>query len=186
MTGQIPETLILDGEAQAMTFCPPIPDDPRLIREVRIELIQAGPGNAQSRRVAKWTDADGQEHEEEEERDMVFSTACWRQYRGTWEIKDGKLYLVAIVGCYRLAHPEPVLADWFTGVLRVPRGHQLVYVHMGFGSVYEEELHIMIERGRVKGQRVYDNRGKEHNETILAVVNLPGLENRFPGDRDFN
>jgi hypothetical protein len=26
---------------------------------------------------------------------------------------------------------------------------------------YEEELHIHIERGRVTGTRVYDNRGKE-------------------------
>jgi len=78
------------------------------------------------------------------------------------------------------------LADWFTGVLRIPRGAQLVYVHMGFGSVYEEEVHIHVERGRVTGTRVYDNRGKENDTYRLGNDNLPGRENRFPGDRDFN
>jgi len=62
----------------------------------------------------------------------------------------------------------------------------LAYVHMGFGSVYEEELHIHIERGRVTGTRVYDNRGKEIDTRRIGVDNLPGGENRFPGDRDFN
>jgi hypothetical protein len=36
---------------------------------------------------------------------------------------------------------EPLLNDWITGVLRVPRGERLTYVHMGFGSVYAEPCH---------------------------------------------
>jgi hypothetical protein len=81
---------------------------------------------------------------------------------------------------------EPLLADWFTGVLRIPRGERLAYMHMGFGSVYDEELHIHVEHRRVTGTRVYDNRGKEIDTYRLGVDNLPSRENRFPGDRDFN
>ena len=62
----------------------------------------------------------------------------------------------------------------------------LAYVHMGFGSVYEEELHIHVERGRVTGTRVYDNRGMEIDTHRLSFGNLLGWENCFPGDRDFN
>ncbi len=117
---------------------------------------------------------------------MIFSTACWRRYRGTWEIKNDRFYLNRLVGQVRLAKPGPLFADWFTGVLRVPLGEQILYVHMGFGSVYEQEMHVMVEHGIVKGRRVFDNREREHDEEFLARANLPGLENRFPGDRDFN
>jgi hypothetical protein len=55
---------------------------------------------------------------------------------GTWEVRDGQFFLVSIKGRVKLLGKEPLLADWFTGVLRVPRGEMLAYVHMGFGSVY--------------------------------------------------
>lgn len=77
----------------------------------------------------------------------LFSTACWRGYQGTWEIKDGQFYLVGLGGRFRLQGEEPLLADWFSGVLRIPRGEMLQYVHMGFGSVFEEEVHVKIVRG---------------------------------------
>jgi hypothetical protein len=51
----------------------------------------------------------------------------------------------------------PLLADWFSGVLRIARGERLVYVHMGFGSVYEEDEFLFIERGRVIGRRTVKN-----------------------------
>jgi hypothetical protein len=116
---------------------------------------------------------------------ILGSTACWRGYVGTWEVRDGQLFQTSIEGRFKLLGKEPLLADWFTGILRVPRGERLAYVHMGFGSVYEEELHIHIGRGRVTGARVYDNRGKEI-DTYRLGVDLPGRENRYPGDRQFN
>lgn len=67
-------------------------------------------------------------------------------------------------------------------MLRVPLGKQLQYVHMGFGTVYEKEVHIKIENGVVAGTRTIDNRGKKHDERELGWKNLPGGENRFPGD----
>ena len=84
MTAQIPETLILDGEAVAMTCCPGIPEDhPRIV---------ARHGR-------------GREHSGPEEA-FIVTTACWRGYRGTWEITDGGLYLVGLVGRIRGGDPH--------------------------------------------------------------------------------
>jgi len=157
MTAQFHEVLILDGEKTSMAFCPPLPEGhPRLMEVSREEAAASN--------------------------SLVFSTACWRQYIGTWEIKDGRFYLAKIEGMYRLEGEEPLPAEWFTGVLRIPRGEMLQYVHMGFGSIYEEELHIKIEQGMVTARRVIDNRGKDLTRQDLSRLNLPGSENRFEGD----
>jgi hypothetical protein len=159
MTAQIHEELILDGEKTSMAFCPELPDqDPR--------IVEIEPGEAKR-------DANSR---------MVFSTACWRGYQGTWEIRDGRFYLVGLRGRFRLRGAEPILADWFSGVLRIPKGEMLHYVHMGFGSVFEQEVHVKVERGLVTASRVVDNRGKTHDPLELGWSNLPGGENRFPGD----
>lgn len=55
------------------------------------------------------------------------------------------------------------MADWFSGVLRVPQGELLRYVHMGFGSVYERELHISIDKGLVVSTDVILNPPKDHD-----------------------
>ena len=159
MTAQIHEILIYDGNKTSMAFCPPLPED--------------------NPRIKRLTD------EEIEERDasgLIFSTACWREYLGTWEIKEGRFYLVGLKGRYRLKGSEPLFADWFTGVLRIPRGELIQYVHMGYGSVFEEEVHTKVEQGIVTETKVIDNRGKNHDKGRLGLENLPGHENRFPGD----
>src|ERR1043166_7074348 len=176
MTAQIHENLIFEGQTLSMAFCPPLPHTHERVRLVEIEELEARRREAQKGAKDRLTSLDI----------ITGSTACWRRYQGTWEAKDGKFFLVGLEGRFELAGDEPLLADWFTGVLRVPRGNLLAYVHMGFGSVYEEELHIHVERGRVTGTRTYDNRGKDHNEWELGEENLPGGENRFRGDRDFN
>jgi hypothetical protein len=161
MTAQCHENLILNGEETSMAFCPPLPENhPRLI-----EL---------SNEEANKEDIDS----------IIFSTACWRQYIGTWMVEDEKFYLVSLLGRYKIVGDEPILADWFTGVLRIPKGELLHYVHMGFGSVYEQEIHIKIEQGIVTASRITDNRNKDFSESNLSMKNLPGFENNFPGDED--
>jgi hypothetical protein len=159
MTAQLHERLSFDGEETSMAFCPPLPaDHPRIIA---LDPDQAA---------------------RDEYSSILFSTACWRGYQGKWEIKDGRFYLVALRGRFRLTPGEPVLADWFSGVIRIPRGELLQYVHMGFGSVYEEEVHVRLKRGIVVASRTIDNRGKKHDQWELGLKNLPGSENSFPGD----
>ena len=159
MTAQVPEKLILDGKETSLMFCPPLPkNDARLVRLTRSEIEQSDPPP------------------------IIFSTACWRNYIATWEIKDDQFFLVDITGSYRLESPEPILANWFSGVLRIPRGEILQYVHMGFGSVYEQELHIKIIKGQITTSRLINNQDKSIDAFELSRRNLPGLENRFDGD----
>ena len=57
----------------------------------------------------------------EQTEDLSFSsTGCYRGYRGTWEVKDNKLYLNHIEGIWKLKNNEPVFADWYTGKLHIP------------------------------------------------------------------
>jgi hypothetical protein len=159
VTAQVHELLIVDGEETSMAFCPPLPDShPRIYEPSPDEVIK-------------------------DESDLTIgSTACWRGYMGTWEIRDGLFYLAGLCGRFQLREGEPILAEWFSGVIRVPKGEILQYVHMGYGSVFEQELHIKIENGVVVATRVIDNRGKKHDELEIAWKNLPGDENRFAGD----
>ena len=129
MTAQSPEILILNGERTSMAFCPPLPEgDPRVI-ELDIDEIDSS----------------------------FFNSACWRKYAGTWEIKDHEFYLVNIDGRYKLLSHVPILADWFSGTLRIPQGELLDYVHMGYASLYERDLLIHIQNGCVTQTEVVDN-----------------------------
>ena len=157
MTAQAHELLIIEGTETSMAFCPPIPDDHPDIQKL-------------SRDDAR---------QQEDMPFLVFSTACWRRYIGTWELKDGKFYLNDIKGIYKLTTDQPIFADWVTAVLRIPDGELLQYVHMGFGSVYEFENHIKIENGIVVEERRIDNRKKDLGGRDLGWENLPGNENNF-------
>jgi hypothetical protein len=97
------------------------------------------------------------------------NTATWRGYIATWEIDRGVLYLKAIrawtqqgeVGLEGL-FPGPkgrVVATWFTGKLRVPQG-KVLKPGVGYRSVYEKDLMITVEKGRVVRQEIIDNTGQ--------------------------
>jgi hypothetical protein len=159
MTAQIHERLIFDGEETSMAFCPPLPENHPRVVTIDFDKVERGDGSV-----------------------MLFSTACWRHYQGTWEIRDRRFYLKALRGRFQLRGDGPLLADWFSGALRIPKGKTLVYVHMGFGSVYEQEIHVQVRKGIVTSVRVIDNRGWHFDEGELGWRNLPGGENRFPGD----
>lgn len=138
MTAQAHENLIYEGEETSMASCPPLPaGHPRVVA-----LPQ---GESRSREVLP---------------PVIGSTACWRGYIGSWEVRDGRLYLTGVQGRYEVLGDEPVPADWFSGVLRVPRGELLRYVHMGFESVYERDLYVKVEAGTVVETWTVDNRGE--------------------------
>lgn len=143
MTAQVGEKLIYEGEEMWMTSCPALPvGNPRL---VQLSFEEARTNVASS---------------------VVFSTGCWRQYIGTWELKGGRLYLARVEGLYMLTGDEPLFAEWFGGVLIAPRGKVLKYVHMGFESLYEEELCFAIENGVLTKTWTVDNRGKSSRHEV--------------------
>lgn len=140
MTAQIHERMILDGVEMSMAFCPPLPKNhPRIVA-----------------------------NDNSEQTSTYQHTACWRGYQGTWEVRDGRFYLVSIAGSLQLVGTDPLLAEWFSGTIRLPRGELLQYVHMGFGSVYQEEVHVEVARGCVTNSRVIDNRGRDHDRAALG------------------
>lgn len=96
------------------------------------------------------------------------STANWRGYVGTWDIKASRLYLVGIAGTYEdgspatldsifPGFPDRVFAHWYSGTLRIPQGELLKYAHMGWASVYERDLLIEVADGVVREMRVQIN-----------------------------
>jgi len=95
-------------------------------------------------------------------------TALWRGYVGKWELRDDRLYLVGLSGTLNngveanLAtifsdYPNRVFAHWYSGTLRIPEGKRLDYVHMGYGSRYEKDLLVHIEKGVMTGTNVRCN-----------------------------
>jgi hypothetical protein len=53
-----------------------------------------------------------------------------------------------------------VAATWFTGRLHIPRGALLNEGHLGWDSVYEEDVMLDLENGRVVRTEVVENRDK--------------------------
>lgn len=149
MTAQISEVLFWNGKEQAMTCCPPLPvNHPRFIQrdltEMKAEIASVGQDRSQRLDMA-----------------IYGSSACWRGYRGTWEIRDNQLFLLKIEGRFQLKGIEPLFADWVTTVIRIGNGEMLQYKHLGFESVYEEDIWFKVEQGNITASRVVDNRGKE-------------------------
>jgi len=113
------------------------------------------------------------------------STACWRGYVATWQIGVENLFLQAIDSEERMWRseerprenalwdlvfpdsPSPVLADWYTGELRIPRGERLEYVHMGYASRYERELYLSLEEGEIFLSELRDQDGKILDNTLF-------------------
>lgn len=113
--------------------------------------------------------------------DGVISSACWRGYIATWKIIKNNLYLKKIEKEYYKEKEyyykegyetelreiplselfpqakDSVHAVWYSGTLRIPQGKRLRYVHMGYASVYEREIHIKISKGIVQKIEEIDN-----------------------------
>lgn len=107
----------------------------------------------------------------------IASSACWRGYIATWELRSDSLFLrsiqVSYDGLLGALHQAslvdlssviegasaggPVFAHWFSGTLYIPRGKMLEYVHMGYASLFEKELFLEIRGGRLVRTRVLDN-----------------------------
>ena len=98
----------------------------------------------------------------------------WRGYISKWSIEDGMLYLTDLHGFistddngelinksvgmdYLFPGQDKVLADWYSGVLRLPHGEIIRYIHQGYDSIYEKELLLKIVNGKCVGVREINN-----------------------------
>jgi hypothetical protein len=91
-------------------------------------------------------------------------TGNWRGYVGSWEIRNGRLYLIELRGTLEdgtevtldtlfPGFGKRVFAHWFSGTLRVAQGDVVHYEHSGFARRYAIELFLQLEQGVVVGQR---------------------------------
>lgn len=110
------------------------------------------------------------------------STACWRGYKAFWELKNDSLFLRQITSCHndcgleiknanlnKMFGTNDVFANWFTGLLLIPQGKRIQYIHMGYASIYERELHISFKNGIQTNERTVSNK---------KIANKIELENR--------
>jgi len=95
-------------------------------------------------------------------------SALWRGYVGRWEIVDDRLYLIGLDGTLEggakasietifPGFEDRVFAHWYSGTIRIPQGKELEYVHMGYGSTFERDLFLDVDRGVVVATRVQHN-----------------------------
>jgi len=134
---------------------------------------------------------------------LSFSSANWRGYIANWEIAGGKLYLTKIdswlckggtkESCHQVSLSElfpgkvsnsKVLADWFSGELRVPVGKLLQYVHMGYGSTFERDLIFKVNKGAASEAEIIDNTKRElPSESEAALKELQKLKDSPLGNK---
>ncbi|TCJ37386.1 reverse transcriptase family protein [Parafrankia sp. BMG5.11] len=135
MTAQTPERLVFEGREHPM-FSEPLSD-----------FLRSGSGRPEF---------------------QMQSTACWRGYIGTWEVIGRRLYLVKLEGRLKSGEKanlaavfpsseERVFARWFSGIIQLPQGDEIEYLHIGFASIYERDLLLRFEDGELVDRRLRVN-----------------------------
>ena len=116
-------------------------------------------------------------HPDKRPRGNVMSTALNRGYVATFEFKTNALLLKDIkirisedkddgkwVTSWKSVRDDFVpkdgtlLVDWFTGILVLPHGTIVEYVHGGYGSTYSDYILLEIKEGRLKDKRAFDHK----------------------------
>lgn len=112
---------------------------------------------------------------EKKPRGGMSSTALWRGYVAYFEIIDKQLFVTDImiqvpdetpgkrskwISAFDQVFPaqEKVKIDWFTGILILPHGKLINYVHMGYASTYSKYWLLEIAGGDFKEARKYRNK----------------------------
>lgn len=102
----------------------------------------------------------------------IMSTALWRGYIATFEIKQGQLFVKDIKVEVRdtsgevkfatkwisvlkevFAGEEAVKVDWLTGLLVIPHGKLVQYIHMGYASTYEKYIILELDKGNLTKEK---------------------------------
>lgn len=107
----------------------------------------------------------------------LMSSALWRGYVATFAFETNTLVLkdIEIQVCVEkeegqfpscewksvkndvVPEGEDLPVDWFTGVLVLPHGKLVNYVHAGYGSTYSDYIILELEQGKITGKRTYDH-----------------------------
>jgi hypothetical protein len=104
----------------------------------------------------------------------IMSTALWRGYIATFEVKDNQLFLKDIEIQYQdttskesynykwksvinevFPNQKEIKIEWLTGLLVIPHGKLVNYVHMGYGSTYKNYILLEFDKGDLKKELNY-------------------------------
>lgn len=107
----------------------------------------------------------------------MVSTALWRGYIAHFQIEDQKLYAKDIqiqvsvdvteesytskwASAYKQVFPDgkKKLIDWYSGILILPYGEMVNYVHMGYASEYSNYWLLEVENGNLNEARNYTHK----------------------------
>ena len=194
-TAQVPDKLILDGK-EVPLFENPLEylwldetGTPVLFAEVFAEPPTSPEGQKKQEALSS--------RRPEVLRDGGGASNNWRGYVATWQIDGDRLLLVKIEQSFQTAPvPEdrkdwdrwtpkwelrevpidqvlpgktlPLLAEWYSGRLRIPQGEMLDYVHMGYGSRSERDTFLEFKNGALVSRVDIDNIGKNFYRTEYA------------------
>lgn len=122
-----------------------------------------------------------EKHPEKRPKNVISSTALWRGYVATFEIRDSILLVKDIQIEYwdekdkkgsrtkwksvmQEVFPggNEVKVDWLTGLLVLPYGDIVNYIHMGYGSTYENYFLLEIDSGKFVKSKGFDYIGYEN------------------------
>jgi len=122
----------------------------------------------------------------DEERDAVFSTACWRGYIAEWIVLNDSIFLSNIYSCNNknikinmsdifpnIRENQKLFASWINGNLYLPQGKCIRYINLDYQSIYERETVLNIENGLLKSQKTFHNQIAKKSDYF---------ENALPGD----
>lgn len=104
----------------------------------------------------------------------IMSTALWRGYVATFEVKDNQIFLKDIEIKYQdttskesynykwrsvknevFPDQKDIKIDWLTGLLVIPNGELVNYVHMGYGSTSKNYILLEIDKGDLKQEKKF-------------------------------
>lgn len=88
----------------------------------------------------------------------VTSSCCWRGYHGSWAVLEDRLHLVGVNGLLKSGgqltlnslfpdQGDQILADWFSGSVRLPMGDVIAFLNGDFGGSDDKEMHLTFEKG---------------------------------------
>jgi hypothetical protein len=112
----------------------------------------------------------------------IFTTANWRGYQGYWKIENEKLYITKLESANYTFEKifnsnEPILADWFSGILQFGFGY---FKQNHWWGNYENYLWVKIEKGNVIEKRIRKgidndyiqilNFGIYKNESVKSLI----------------
>lgn len=194
-TAQVPDKLILDGK-EVPLFENPLEylwldetGTPVLFAEVFAEPPTSPEGQKKQEALSS--------RRPEALRDGGGASNNWRGYVATWQIDGDRLMLVKIEQSFQTAPvPKdrkdwdrwapnwelrevpidlvlpgktlPLIAEWYSGRLRIPQGEMLDYVHMGYASRFERDTFLEFKNGVLVSRADIDNTGRNLYRTEYA------------------